>query len=435
MLKEILKKKKRPIIVSDFDGTISTRDISYELLEHFSVGGWQGIDEAYGRGEIGSQEAFRLILERIKASKSELVQFIENVAPIDPTFPDFYRYVKEKGIDMVILSDGFEFYIRSVLEKSGITDVPIYANDIVEDESGKLIPVFPYSSAECDRCGNCKSRVIEKLKEDHDYIIFIGDGYSDLCASEVADALFAKKRLMRHAAQTRLPFTFFEDFGDIHAEFEKEIKGAIFDLDGTLVDSLEAIRTALAHTIDTLHLDLDLEKIFREMMSWPLNVSLEKIFPGVDLNEALGVFRSKYLSIYKEMTPIKPGMEDVLAYLTDSGVKLSVATNKHAPYARELIEHLGISHFFEAIIGVGDVDNPKPAPDMVDAALKHMGTKKDDTVFIGDSQVDIETAKNSQIDVYVLSDSLDTPEELAKRKPKKMFYTTAELLKELASKA
>ncbi len=434
MLKQLLKKKKRPIVVSDFDGTISAKDISYEILDRFSTGGWQGVDEAYIKGEIGSQEAFRLILEKIKATRSELIEYINRLSPtIDPRFVEFYRYARERDIDLVILSDGFLFYIKLLLEKEGIGDIPIYANDIVEDETGRLVPIFPYHNGQCDKCGNCKSDIVKKLKADHDHIIFIGDGYSDLCASELADTLFAKRRLMQHAAQHHLPYTYFHDFADVKAEFEKEIRGVIFDLDGTLVDSLESIRTAFLHTIDTLDLDVDVEKSFGEMMNWPLTVGMEKIFPGADLGEVVKVFREKYYTIYKEMTPIKPGIPEVLTYLADSGVKLTVATNKLGDYARELMEHVGIDNYFEAIIGVGDVANPKPAPDMVEAAIQKMGTTRDDTILVGDSQVDIETARNSDIDVYVVSDSFDPPEELVKRKPRKMFYSTGDLGRELSS--
>jgi len=435
MLKEILTKKKRPIVVSDFDGTISTRDISYEILERFSTGGWQGVDEAYAKGEIGSQEAFRLILEKIKATKSDLVEYIRALSPpIDPRFVEFYHYLKQRGIDLVILSDGFFFYIQLLLESEGITDVPVYANDIVEDNAGTLIPIFPHHNKECDKCGNCKSNVIKKLMEDHDHVIFIGDGYSDLCASELADTLFATRQLMNHAAEHRRPFTYFHDFADVKNEFEKEIRGVIFDLDGTLVDSLEAIRTAFLHTINTLDLDVDVDKTFAEMMNWPLSVGMERIFPGADLNEVVKVFREKYTEIYKDMTPVKSGIHEVLRYLAGSGIKLTVATNKLGTYARELMKHLDIHDYFDAVIGVGDVANPKPAPDMVDAAMETMGTTRADTILVGDSQVDIETAKSAKIDAYIVSDSFDPPEELVKRKPRKMFYSTDELGRELASK-
>jgi phosphoglycolate phosphatase len=161
---------------------------------------------------------------------------------------------------------------------------------------------------------------------------------------------------------------------------------------------------------------------------------MEKIFPGTDLNKAVDVFREKYYAIYKDATPIKPGIPEILSALEGSGVKLTVATNKLSQYARELLIHLGLDSFFLAIIGVGDVPNPKPASDMVDAALEKMGTTREETILVGDSQVDIETARNSRIDSYVVSDSFDPPEELVKRKPRKMFYSTDELGKELVSK-
>ena len=94
MLKEILKKTKNPIVVSDFDGTISIRDISYELLAKFSDGGWEDIDKAYISGEIGSKEAFSMILARLKAKKSELQDFLSDITSIDPHFKNFYNYLK-----------------------------------------------------------------------------------------------------------------------------------------------------------------------------------------------------------------------------------------------------------------------------------------------------------------------------------------------------
>jgi 2-hydroxy-3-keto-5-methylthiopentenyl-1-phosphate phosphatase len=433
MLKEILKKTKNPLVVSDFDGTISLRDISYELLEKFSHGGWEDIDKAYINGEIGSKEAFSMMLERIKAKKSELTDFISKITSIDPHFKEFCRYLKDLGIDLVVVSDGFEFYIRTLLEKEGIYDIPIFANDIKEDKDGKLIPIFPHHNKECDKCGNCKRDVIKSLMEEHDYLIFIGDGYSDKCPSELADTLFAKRFLYQHAAREEIPAVYFRGFDDITREFEKEIKGVIFDLDETLVNSIDAIKTAFVYTIEKLKLDTDIERTFVEMMHWPLTTSFEKLFPGVDLKELVDVFRKKYYSIYKEMTPVKDGMRDLLLNLTELGIKLSVATNKHGQYARELISHLGIGDLFCTVVGAGDVENPKPATDMIDAAMVKMDTKKEDTVFVGDSIVDIEAAKNSQLDIYCLAQSISTPEQLAEKRPRKIFYNTEDLKNDLIS--
>ena len=438
MLKEVLKKAKRPLVVSDFDGTISTRDISYEVLLRFSKGGWEDIDQAYVRGEIGSKEAFSLILEKIPAKKSELASYIEELAGIDPPvidphFKAFYDYLKARKIDFIVLSDGFHFYIKTLLERAGIDGASIFANDIGENPSGKLVPLFPHHNEECDRCGNCKTKVIKEFLKDHDYVIFIGDGYSDTCPSELADTLFAKRSLYQYAVRERIPCIHFRRFDDILAEFEKDIRGVIFDLDGTLVESLDAIKTAFVYTLETLHIEIDTEAAFKKLMHWPLTVSMEKLFPDVNIETLIGVFRKKYYEIYKDMTPLKDGMKDILEGLKSSGVRLSVATNKHGPYARELIEHLEIADYFIIVVGAGDVEKPKPHPDMIEAACGNMGTDLSQTILIGDSLVDVETAKNAGIDAYALSESLDTPEELAEKRPKKLFFNTRELSRELLS--
>ncbi|MBN1571962.1 MAG: HAD family hydrolase [Deltaproteobacteria bacterium] len=435
MLKDVLKVKKDVLVVSDFDGTISTRDISYELLRKFTKGGWEDINGEYIKGNIGSQEAFSRILETIEASRSEMIDFIEEISVVDPHFVQFHDYLKRQGIDLIIVSDGFKMYIDALMEKAGLNDIPIYANDIIEDENGRLKTVFPYYNEECGRCGTCKSNIVKKLLKEHDHIVFIGDGYSDSCAAAYPQTLFAKGFLYSHAAKEKIPCIHFDDFGDVHNEFEKDVKGVIFDLDETLVESLESIRTAFYYTLEKLNIDIgDAEMALKEMMHWPLSVGLEKIFADVDVNLLVTTFREKYHSIYLDMTTVKGGMVEILEALKDRGIKSTVATNKKGTYARTLIDHLGLSGYFVKVIGAGDVENPKPSPDMVEAAMLEMGTEKSQTIFVGDSRVDIVTGENSGVEVYCLAQSVDTPADLAKLKPKKFFYTTDELLRELAPK-
>lgn len=427
MLSEILKNKKRPVVACDFDGTISIGDVSYQMLEKFSHGGWEDIDAKYISGEIGSREAFSGILERLFASKKELEEYVPTVMTIDPGFSDFYRAMKERGIDVVVISDGFAFYIDILLGQEGLSEIPVYANDIEDGPDGKLKPLFPHHNDECDRCGNCKRGVIGELRNTYDYVVYVGDGYSDRCPAEDADTLFAKKYLYRYAAKKKIPAFHFNDFSDVLRGFTKRIRGVIFDLDETLVDSLDAIRTAFNHTIDTLEVDIDREAAFLDMMHWPLNVSMENIFPGVDVSQAVDIFRKKYYSIFKEMTPVKNGIGDILENLKARGIVAAIATNKHGPIARELVKHLGIDTYFVDIIGAGDVKEPKPAPDMVEAALAALKTDREHTVFVGDSIVDVTTAKHSNIDIYALAESINTPEELAHHTPTRICHNTLQL--------
>ncbi|MBN1883038.1 MAG: MtnX-like HAD-IB family phosphatase [Deltaproteobacteria bacterium] len=427
MLSETLKHKTRPVVACDFDGTISVGDVSYQMLQKFSHGGWEDIDVKYINGEIGSREAFSRILERLNATKQELERSVPEMMTIDPGFGEFYRIMKERGVDVVIVSDGFKFYIDILLEREGLSDIPIYANDIEDGPNGRLVPLFPHHNDECDRCGNCKRCVIKELRNTYDYVVYAGDGYSDRCPAQDADTLFAKKYLYRFAAKNRIPAFHFNDFSDVLRGCTKSINGVIFDLDETLVNSLDAIRTSFNHTIDTLGVEIDREAAFKEMMHWPLNVSMENIFPNIDVSQAVKIFREKYYAIYKEMTPVKNGIGDILEGLKARGIGAAIATNKHGPYARELVKHLGIDTYFVDIIGAGDVKEPKPAPDMIEAALTALGTDREHAVFVGDSIVDVTTAKHSDIDIYALAESIHTPEELAHHTPTKMCHNTLQL--------
>jgi 2-hydroxy-3-keto-5-methylthiopentenyl-1-phosphate phosphatase len=74
---------------------------------------------------------------------------------------------------------------------------------------------FPYQSDHCGACGNCKLDYAERVREKGARIIYIGDGHSDRCASEVADIVFAKDVLAEHCRKQGMPYLPFTDFNDI----------------------------------------------------------------------------------------------------------------------------------------------------------------------------------------------------------------------------
>jgi 2-hydroxy-3-keto-5-methylthiopentenyl-1-phosphate phosphatase len=99
------------------------------------------------------------------------------------------------------------------MERHGFGDVPILANRAIF-RNRRLDIEFPYLDFSCGRCGNCKGSAIRRLLRDGDRSIFAGDGYSDLCAIDVADYLFAKGDLadyLRRSGKEFLPFETLED--------------------------------------------------------------------------------------------------------------------------------------------------------------------------------------------------------------------------------
>ena len=72
---------------------------------------------------------------------------------------------------------------------------------------------------------------------------------------------------------------------------------------------------------------------------------------------------------------------------------MAVATNKLGNFSRAIFEHFSLQNFFVAIIGDGDVSENKPNPEMIYYAIRKMGVRKEDTAFVGDSVIDIQTAQ------------------------------------------
>jgi 2-hydroxy-3-keto-5-methylthiopentenyl-1-phosphate phosphatase len=116
-------KQKKALVISDFDGTICTVDMGNKVLSHFTKKNWGAIDREYVKGSIGSRAAYSKIAPLMAVSPSRLHAYVLKVAKIDPFFAKFYRLAKKKGVDLKIVSDGLDFYIRAIVEKHRLGEI------------------------------------------------------------------------------------------------------------------------------------------------------------------------------------------------------------------------------------------------------------------------------------------------------------------------
>jgi phosphoglycolate phosphatase len=206
------------------------------------------------------------------------------------------------------------------------------------------------------------------------------------------------------------------------------IRGVIFDLDGTLVDSYEAIYLGFQHVYTKLglnplsydevknHVGHSLQHIFRELLGE------EKT------NQAITLFRQRYEEVFRTHTHLLPDAAEVIKTLHHKGIKLSVATNKLGRFSRDILEHLQIDDLFGAIIGEGDGTSNKPNPEMLYLAIDKMGVPKQEAVLVGDSLIDIQTAFNAHIRIYAVPSGTTSQEELAKAHPTAVLNRLNDLL-------
>ena len=135
-------------------------------------------------------------------------------------FTDLRRYCAGESIPIHIVSDGFDLYIRHVLEREQLSHLPFYSNELIIEAGGTLSPHFPYTDEECRMCANCKRNHLLTKSGDDSVIVYIGNGYSDQCPSNYADVVFAKGALLTYCERENITYHRFESFDDVLAKFK-----------------------------------------------------------------------------------------------------------------------------------------------------------------------------------------------------------------------
>lgn len=176
----------------------------------------------------------------------------------------------------------------------------------------------------------------------------------------------------------------------------------IFDLDGTLLDTLADLAASCNYALRTHGMPEHSIDDVRRFVGNGVRKLMERAVPdgaaNPDFEAAFATFREYYMLHSLDTTKPYPGVPEVLAGLKAHGCRLAVVSNKMMAATVELCHH-----FFPDTIEVAIGENEaagirkKPAPDTVFAALKELGVEKECAVYVGDSDVDIATARNAGI--------------------------------------
>ncbi len=232
------KSVQKPVVFSDFDGTITRLDVTDEILEHFADHSWHEVEDQWLRAEIGSRECFERQAALVRATVNQLNELIDAI-PLDPDFPAFFRFLKAQQLPFYIVSDSFDYVIRRVLKRVGADGELRNGRHLfstgLEFESGGLRATFPHSNHGCNHgCATCKPAIIRKVRKKQQQVIFIGDGLSDRFAVEEADVVFAKHELLAYCRQHGLSCRPFDTFGDVQKEMAEMIETGSFSCDAAV---------------------------------------------------------------------------------------------------------------------------------------------------------------------------------------------------------
>ena len=186
----------------------------------------------------------------------------------------------------------------------------------------------------------------------------------------------------------------------------------MFDLDGTLIDSYGAIAESFNHARTRLgESPVDAGEV-RRMVGHGLESLMEQAVGRERVDEAVRLFREHYDRICTSKTVPLPEVPGTLSALQDMGIRMGVATNKPARFARRILEALDLMPPLAAVEGPGEGLPPKPDPAMVRQVLADLETGAARALYVGDMGVDVATARAAGLPVWVLATGSSTRQEL-----------------------
>jgi phosphoglycolate phosphatase len=175
----------------------------------------------------------------------------------------------------------------------------------------------------------------------------------------------------------------------------------IFDLDGTLIDSSRDLANSVNAARMHLHLPpLQDETVYSYVGNGAPTLIRKALGPGYSDGEvqiALLYFLAYYRDHMLDNTVLYPGLRDVLDRFRDAGITMAVLTNKPVRFSQAIVDGLGLTGHFRRVYGGNSFEQKKPHPVGIETLISECAVSRDRTIMVGDSSVDVQTARNAQV--------------------------------------
>lgn len=190
-------------------------------------------------------------------------------------------------------------------------------------------------------------------------------------------------------------------------------KTILFDLDGTLIDSTDAILNSFQGAFKALGLTSKNNEEIKNLIGYPLEQMFRMLYPDkVNLSkEFVLAYREIYAQIYLEQTTLLPKAKEALE-LGSEIADLGIVTTKGGKFTPILLDYLGVKKFFKTLITFEDVINPKPSSEPIILALKRLNKTQENAYMIGDTILDIQAAISANITPLALTCGYGNENEL-----------------------
>jgi len=188
----------------------------------------------------------------------------------------------------------------------------------------------------------------------------------------------------------------------------------LFDLDGTLIDSTEAILESFHNSFKVHNFKAPSDETIKALIGYPLDEMYNSL--GVDEEEVwdyVATYKEYYRVISTQKTELLPFAKEAVEKASEFAT-LAIVTTKTGKYSQVLMEHFELMQYFEVLIGREHVQNPKPHAEPILNALEQLGLEDTDIWMIGDTKLDLISAKNAGVNAVGVLSGYDNIKTLKK---------------------
>lgn len=207
----------------------------------------------------------------------------------------------------------------------------------------------------------------------------------------------------------------------------ENLRLAVFDLDGTLVDAYPAICDSLNYMLGHFGLPPRGLGEVKRSVGWGVDTLVGAFVSPEQKSEALRIFREHHDQRLRGDICLLPGAEQLLSFLARKGCRLAVASNRPTEFCLIILESLGIKRYFSEVRGGDSVPVPKPDPEILRCVLKEAGIPAGEAIYVGDMTVDIQCGRRAGVLTVVVPTGSCTLDEINAEKPDILVRSLDEL--------
>lgn len=207
------------------------------------------------------------------------------------------------------------------------------------------------------------------------------------------------------------------------------IKGAIFDLDGTLVDSTESIWRASDHTLRTNGFKGIDRKTVEKVMGLTIFDLFLQVEPNLSEGQKMRLFedyKNSYMNFIGH-TKVLPNAREALEDTRSRGLKMALVTTKSRENAEKISRFFGMRKFFDVVLGFEDTKEHKPSPEPLTKAAGLLGLRPEEVVVVGDTEMDVRAGRRAGSTTVAVTTGVTPLEKFLKERPDYIISSLSEM--------